>query len=61
MVPMFIMMVCWCIIRVAFLAIAVPMTGDIQMVYWVYPLTWALSSITFLWYYRRMDWSRTLG
>lgn len=61
MVPMFIMMVCWCIIRVAFLAIAVPLTGDIQMVYWVYPLTWALSSITFLWYYRRMDWSRTLG
>ena len=61
MVPMFIMMVCWCIIRVAFLAIAVPLTGDIQMVYWVYPLTWTLSSITFLWYYRRMDWSRTLG
>ena len=61
MVPMFVMMVCWCIIRVAFLAIAVPMTGDIQMVYWVYPLTWFLSSVTFLWYYRRMDWSRTIG
>lgn len=61
MVPMFVMMVCWCIIRVAFLAIAVPMTGDIQMVYWVYPLTWFLSSVTFLWHYRRMDWSRTIG
>lgn len=61
MVPMFVMMVCWCIIRVSFLAIAVPMTGDIQMVYWVYPLTWFLSSVTFLWYYRRMDWSRTIG
>ena len=61
MVPMFVMMVCWCIIRVAFLAIAVPMTSDIQMVYWVYPLTWFLSSVTFLWYYRRMDWSRTIG
>ena len=61
MVPMFVMMVCWCIIRVAFLAIAVPMTGDIQMVYWVYPLTWFLSSVTFLWYYRRLDWSRTIG
>ena len=61
MVPMFVMMVCWCIIRVAFLAVAVPMTGDIQMVYWVYPLTWFLSSVTFLWYYRRMDWSRTIG
>ena len=61
MVPMFVMMVCWCIIRVAFLAIAVPMTGDIQMVYWVYPLTWFLSSVTFLWHYRRMDWSGTIG
>ena len=61
MVPMFVMMVCWCIIRVAFLAIAVPMTGSIQMVYWVYPLTWFLSSVTFLWYYRRVDWSRTLA
>ena len=61
MVPMFVMMVCWCIIRVAFLAIAVPMTGDIQMVYWVYPLTWFLSSVTFLWYYRRIDWNRNMA
>ena len=59
-VPMFVMMTCWCIIRVSFLAIAVPLTGSIQMVYWVYPLTWFLSSVTFLWYYRRMDWNRNL-
>lgn len=59
-VPMFVMMICWCIIRVSFLAIAVPLTGSIQMVYWVYPLTWFLSSATFLWYYRRMDWNRNL-
>ena len=60
-VPMFVMMTCWCIIRVSFLAIAVPLTGSIQMVYWVYPLTWFLSSVTFLWYYRRMDWNRNLA
>lgn len=60
-VPMFVMMTCWCIIRVTFLAIAVPLTGSIQMVYWVYPLTWFLSSVTFLWYYRRMDWNRNLA
>lgn len=60
-VPMFVMMICWCIIRVSFLAIAVPLTGSIQMVYWVYPLTWFLSSATFLWYYRRMDWNRNLA
>ena len=60
-VPMFVMMICWCIIRVSFLAIAVPLTGSIQMVYRVYPLTWFLSSVTFLWYYRRMDWNRNLA
>ena len=60
-VPMFVMMICWCIIRVSFLAIAVPLTGSIQMVYWVYPLTWFLSSVTFLWYYRRIDWSRNMA
>ena len=60
-VPMFVMMICWCIIRVSFLAIAVPLTGSIQMVYWVYPLTWFLSSVTFLWYYRRMDCNRNLA
>ena len=60
-VPMLVMMTCWCIIRVSFLAIAVPLTGSIQMVYWVYPLTWFLSSVTFLWYYRRMDWNRNLA
>lgn len=60
-VPMSVMMICWCIIRVSFLAIAVPLTGSIQMVYWVYPLTWFLSSVTFLWYYRRIDWNRNMA
>ena len=60
-VPMFVMMICWCIIRVSFLAIAVPLTGSIQMVYWVYPLTWFLCSVTFLWYYRRIDWNRNMA
>lgn len=55
-VPMFVMMVCWCIIRVAFLSITIPLTNSIQMVYWVYPLTWALSSVAFLFYYKKAHW-----
>ena len=31
---------------------------QIQMVYAVYPLTWALSSIAFFFYYRRANWMR---
>ena len=55
-VPMIVMMVCWCIIRVAFLTVTIPLTHSIQMVYWVYPLTWSLSSLTFLVYYKKANW-----
>ena len=60
-VPMTIMMTFWCIVRVAFLSITVPLTHSIQMVYWVYPLTWALSSAAFLLYYKKADWLHALG
>ena len=56
--PMIIMMSFWCVIRVAFLAVSIPLTHSIQMVYVVYPLTWALSSIAFFFYYRRANWMR---
>ena len=55
-IPMMIMMVAWCAVRVAFLAITVPLFYDIQVVYVVYPLTWALSSIIFLIYYKKAHW-----
>lgn len=57
-VPMIIMMSFWCVVRVAFLAVSIPLTHSIQMVYAVYPLTWALSSIAFFFYYRRANWMR---
>ena len=55
--PMFVMMLCWCVIRVTFLSIMVPLTHSIQMVYVVYPLTWSLSSIFFFFYYRHANWT----
>ena len=55
MVPMVVLMICWCAIRVTFLSIAVPLTGSILTVYWVYPLTWFLSSVTFFFYSRKGD------
>lgn len=55
-VPMAVMMVFWCVVRVAFLSITVPLTNSIQMLYWVYPLTWFLSSVAFLIYYKKADW-----
>ena len=57
-IPMIIMMSFWCVVRVAFLAVSIPLTHSVQMVYAVYPLTWALSSIAFFFYYRRANWMR---
>lgn len=55
-VPMTVMLVFWCVVRVSFLTITVPLTHSILMLYWVYPLTWFLSSIAFGIYYKRADW-----
>lgn len=55
-VSMLIMMTFWCVVRVAFLAVSIPSTHSVLMVYAVYPLTWALSSVAFFFYYRRANW-----
>lgn len=56
MVPMIVMMVCWCFVRVTGLTIMGALVHNIWCVYWIYPITWSLSSITFFIYYHRVDW-----
>lgn len=55
-VPMFVMMIFWCGVRVSYIAIAVRQIPDIHVVFWAYPITWALSSIFFLFYFLKVDW-----
>lgn len=55
-VPMLVMMVCWCIIRVSYITVAVHFIPKITMVFWAYPITWTLSSIVFLIYFFKGDW-----
>lgn len=55
-VSMLIMMTFWCVVRVAFLAVSIPFTHSVLMVYAAYPLTWALSSVAFFFYYRQANW-----
>lgn len=55
-VPMFVMLICWCIIRVTYITITTHFIPMIQVVFWAYPLTWFLSSIIFLIYYLKSDW-----
>ena len=55
-VPMVVMMVCWCLIRVSYITIATRFIPVINMVFWAYPITWTLSSIIFTIYYLKSDW-----
>lgn len=55
-IPMIVMAVCWCVIRVSILTIGGHFIGTIDVVYWVYPITWTLSSIVFLIYYKKANW-----
>lgn len=58
-VPMFVMMCCWCIIRVLYITVTVHFIPQIQVVFWAYPITWTLSSIVFLFFLLRTDWVHT--
>ena len=58
-VPMVTMLVCWCLIRVTYITIAVRFINELTTVSFAYPLTWTLSSIVFLTYLVKGDWIHT--
>ena len=55
-VPMYVMMIAWCAIRITYITIAVQLVPVVQTIYWAYPLTWSISSVIFLIYYLKVDW-----
>ncbi len=55
-IPMIAMLSFWCVIRVTFIKIAVPIFQTIDVVNWVYPLTWCLSTIFLGIYFVKADW-----
>lgn len=55
-VPMFVMLSVWCGIRVAYIALVMTFIGEIEYIYWAYPITWAISSVIYLVYYFFSDW-----
>lgn len=59
-VPMFVMLICWCIIRVTYITVTVHFIPDIRVIFWAYPITWTLSSIVFLLYFLKSDWMHGL-
>ncbi|AEV30070.1 putative efflux protein, MATE family [Sphaerochaeta pleomorpha str. Grapes] len=57
-VPMSVMLSCWCIIRMLYIKIGLTILMDIRIVFWAYPITWTLSSILFLTYYFTSGWMK---
>ena len=55
-IPMIVMLVSWCLIRIAYITIMVKIIPDIRVVFWAYPLTWFISSVIFLIYYKKTNW-----
>ena len=51
-VPLIVMLGCWCAVRVLILMTIGQTVHDIRLVYWIYPFTWALSSIVYIFFLR---------
>ncbi len=58
-VPMTVMLLCWCLLRVSYITVVVRLIPAIEVVFSAYPLTWTSSAIIFLIYYLRADWLHT--
>ena len=47
-VPMAIMLSIWCVLRITYITITVRLIPSIRVIYWAYPLTWAISCVLFV-------------
>lgn len=55
-VPMIIMIFSWCICRIAWITIMVKLFNDIQHVFMGWPITWVISTVLLVIYFKRSNW-----
>ena len=55
-VPMVIMLLFWCVVRITYITIVMRIIHEIQYIYMASPITWSLSSIVYFLYYHFSDW-----
>ena len=55
-VPMTVMLAVWCVFRIAYITVVTNVWHDIRLIYWAYPITWGISSVIYLIYYKASDW-----
>lgn len=56
MVPMFVMLGVWCVLRVSYLTVMLRYFHEQWVIFSAYPLTWTISSIIFLIFFLASDW-----
>ena len=55
-VPMIVMLLCWCLLRITYITVALQFVNKLETVSWAYPITWASSSVIYLIYFFKSDW-----
>lgn len=55
-VPMYVMLIAWCLIRITYITIVGTLFDNIQLIFMAYPITWTISSVIFLIYLLKADW-----
>jgi len=54
--PMLVMLLCWCGVRVTVLMTIGQSYHDMRLACWIYPVTWAMSTLVYLVFLLRYDW-----
>ena len=55
-VPMSIMLGVWCVFRILYITVMMQWRHEFVYVYWAYPITWAISSVIYLFYFLLSNW-----
>lgn len=55
-VPMVVFLSVWCVFRVTYIFVVMKIFHDIGYIYMAYPITWSMSAIIFLIYYKKSNW-----
>ena len=55
-VPMTVMLSVWCVIRLIYVMCIMHFVGEIEYIFWAYPITWSISTVIYFLYYNLSDW-----
>ena len=55
-IPMYVMLIAWCLIRITYITIVGKLFDNIQLIFMAYPITWTISTVIFVIYLFKVDW-----